>query len=302
MNKKQLLSDLRITLSGKMRRSAFWLQTLMLIGLTLLVLIIWFLLSMSKLENAFSYMMPFGKLRPKDIFTGWQTWVLGIYGVWLLVLTFCMQVRRMHDVGKSALLPALWWALSVGGVFVCVNSDRDSGMIAVGGLMIMVAGIVAIILLINTLRGSKVVEGEQLAAPLPSATWGVALAPWALSALLYLFCVSNWVEFFQGCDCLPDDEAKAIAHFTKAAEKGHKVSKTMLLINATSQRDPEALPKVRQLAEDGGALWQFMLSGMYKRGYPGLEQNEEEALKWLMKSAQQGFEPAVEVLKSREGN
>lgn len=301
MNTKQLL-DLRISLSGKMSRSAFWMQTLMLTGLTLLVLVIWALLVTGKLSSVFMDIMntsgDFGHSSPEDILGGWQTWALGIYGVWLLVTAFCMQVRRMRDVGRGVLLPVLWWVLSVGGIAVCVGFSGNESMITVGGFMIIAAGIVGLILLVFTLLGSKVVEGEEAAPPVPAAAWGLALVPCALGMLLYVTCVSNWVEFFKGSSILGQDEAAAMVHINRAAESGNKIAKYMLLVNAAMKGDPEALPEVRKLAESGQAFWQFMLSGMYAGGYPGLEQNRDEALIWLKKSADQGCQPAIEQLKT----
>ena len=96
--------DLRISLSGKMNRSAFWLQSLMLAGLTLFVLVIWVLLVAGKLSSMFmDTLNTLGDFdySPGEIFGGWQTWALGIYGVWLLVTVFCMQVRRMRDIGRG---------------------------------------------------------------------------------------------------------------------------------------------------------------------------------------------------------
>ena len=166
--------------------------------------------------------------------------------------------------------------------------------------MIIAAVIVGLILLVFTLLGSKTVEGEEAAPVPPAAAWGVALAPWALGVLLYLICVSSWVDFFKGCSALKQDEATALVHINRAAESGNKVAKFMMLMNAVQKGDPEALPEVRKLAESGQALAQFLLSGMYAGGYPGLEQNRDEALMWLKKAADQGCQPAIEQLKALE--
>lgn len=274
----------------------------MLTGLTLLVLSVWALLSMSKFSDMCFAAGCADHVSPAAIFGGWQTWLLGIYGVWLMVIMLGMQVRRMRDVGKSTLLPVLWLGLYVGGVFAgMLASDGESTMGVIGGLMIFSAIIIGIILLIHTLRSSKVVEGEE-AAPAPhAAAWGVALVPWILGALLYATCVSSWVEFAKGGIAMDhQDEAAALAHFKRAAEKGNKIAKFMLLTNAVQQQDPEALPEVRQLAEAGNAPAQYLLSCMYADGYPGLNPNEDEAITWLKKSAEQGFNPAVEKLQSLE--
>lgn len=301
MNIKQLI-DLRITFSGRMSRSAFWMHTLMLIGLTILVLSVWTLLSVGKFTDVCYTSGDIDHLSPGDVFGGWQTWLLGIYSVWLMVIMFGMQVRRMRDVGKSALLPVLWWVLYVGGMFACIMGfDGESAMSIIGALMIIAAIIIGVILLIHTLRSSKAVEGME-AAPAPHvAAWGVALVPWILGVLLYVTCVSSWVEFVNGCIASgQQDNAAALVHFNRAAAKGHKIAKFMLLVNAAQQQDPEALPEVRQLAESGDAPAQFLFSSMYVNGYPGLEANSDEAIKWLKKSADQGFDPAVKQLQSLE--
>lgn len=304
MNTKQLI-DLRLSIFGKMRRSAFWMQSLMLTGLTLLVLIIWGLLLTGKFSDnlltIFNTTGNFDHISAGDIFGGWPTWALGIYGVWLLVTVFCMQMRRMRDVGMGVLLPVLWWVLSVGGIAVCIAFSESDSMKTVGGLMVVAAVIVGVILLVFTLLDSKVVEGEEAAPSLPAVAWGLALVPWGLGVLLYFICVSSWVDFFKGCIVADEDEATALVHLNRAAESGIKVAKYMVLANAVPKEDPEALPEVRQLAESGQAFWQYMLSGMYFGGYPGLEQNRDEALIWLKKAADQGFKPAIEQLQSLEG-
>ena len=298
MNTKQLV-DLRISLSGKMRRSAFWMQTLMLTGLTLLVLVIWALLVVGKFSGIFmdsvNIMCDFD-YSPGDVFGGWQTWALGIYGVWLLVIVFCMQVPRMRDVGRGVLLPGLWWVLSVGGMAMCFSENES--MMTVGGLMIIAAGIVGLILLVFTLLGSKVVEGEDAVPSVPAAAWGVALAPWGLGVLLYFIFVSSWVDLFKGFSLVEQDKATALVHINRAAERGNTIAKYMMLTNSVRKEKPEALPEVRKLAESGMAFAQFLLAGMYANGYPGLEQNRDEALIWLKKAADQGHKLASEQLKT----
>lgn len=297
MNIKQI-ADFKLSPSGKMSRSAFWVQSLLLIGLTLLVLLIWALLLTNQFMDVNFLASKADQITPGDIFGGWPTWVLGIYGVWLLVTVFCMQVRRMHDVGKSALLPALWWVLYIGGILCALTAESESAMITLGGLMIIISFIIGLIVLIYTLLGSKVVEGEEAAPSASAASLGLALVPWVLSALLYFTSVSSWVELAKAFDA--QDEATALVHFNRAAESGNKVAKIMLLSQAVQKGDPDALPAVRELAESGNAFAQFLLSGMYAGGYPGLEQNTDESRKWLNKSAGQGFQPAIDQLKSLE--
>lgn len=298
------IMDLRLTPSGKISRGLFWSQNLLLAGLTLLVLMIWALVSA---EN-FSYLgFTLGYIDDtneeavlKGIFLGWHTWVLAAYGVWLLATSFCMQVRRMHDVGKGAVLPAVWWVLFACSVYFTKACSTDESQAGTAGIFIIFTGIVGLVMLIYTLLGSKAAEGEEAAAPASPGALGVALAPWVLSACLYFICIDSWVEFFAGIFCEEENPALAQEHFTRSAESGNKMAKLGLLANAVTEQDPNVLPEVRRLAESGQAFAQFLLSGMYSYGYPGVEQNENEALIWLKKSADQGFKPAIDRLRQQQ--
>ena len=274
----------------------------MLAGLTLLVLIIWGILSVGKFTdeylNVFNTTGNFDQITPEEILGGWQTWGLGAYGVWLLVTVFCMLVRRIRDVGRGVLLPLLWVVFFAGSLCLCImTSSENESIKAIGGLMIIATVIVGLVLLVFTLLGSKVVEGEEAGPSLPAEAWGVALVPWGLSVLLYFICVSSWVDLIKGCLYLEESETTALVHIKRAAESGNEVAKCMVLVDAVRKRDPEALPEVRQLAESGCAYWQSILSDMYSDGYPGLELNMDESLKWLKKAADQGNMKAIEKLQ-----
>ena len=91
MNTKQLL-DLRISLSGKTSRSAFWYTTLLHVVILLVLL---YILGATHDGN--------------DSDIDLTTFYL-INAYLILVPTFytTMLVRRMHDIGKTAILPMCW--------------------------------------------------------------------------------------------------------------------------------------------------------------------------------------------------
>ena len=60
-----------------------------------------------------------------------------------------------------------------------------------------------------------------------------------------------------------------------------------------------ALQKWLPLAEQGGAMAQAMIGSMYDEGM-GVPKNDAEAVKWLIKAAEQGHENAKRHLKYLE--
>ena len=69
--------------------------------------------------------------------------------------------------------------------------------------------------------------------------------------------------------------------------------------SAGIQKDiPKAAQWIKKSAENGDSVGQYILASMYIRG-DGFEKSSEEGLKWLRKSADQGFEAAIKDLKAR---
>lgn len=88
---------------------------------------------------------------------------------------------------------------------------------------------------------------------------------------------------------IPPDGTKAKTWLEKAAEQGHELAQELLAkIEATIER-------IREAAERGAPEAQMNLSACLWKG-DGVEQNREEAKKWLRKAAEQGHEEAQETL------
>lgn len=88
----------------------------------------------------------------------------------------------------------------------------------------------------------------------------------------------------------------------KAAEKGINSSQTLLAeiyyygYIAGEPNFPAAYHYYRKAATKGHAHAQFMLFHMLWLGQ-GTEKNRETAMKWLVRSSDQGYEKAIEILK-----
>jgi hypothetical protein len=59
-----------------------------------------------------------------------------------------------------------------------------------------------------------------------------------------------------------------------------------LVSQASAQTDAE---RIRPLAEQGQAKWQYFLGTCYEAGIGGVSRDDAEALKWLRKAAEQGY-------------
>ena len=86
--------DLRISLSGKTSRRAFWLTTLLHV-----VILLVFLCSLGSGhgENDNDINLP-------------TFYLINAYFILMPTFYTTMMVRRMHDIGKTALLPICWLA------------------------------------------------------------------------------------------------------------------------------------------------------------------------------------------------
>jgi TPR repeat protein len=62
---------------------------------------------------------------------------------------------------------------------------------------------------------------------------------------------------------------------------------------AMAQTLQDAAAKIRPLAEQGEAKWQYFLGTCYESGIGGVERDYAEALKWLRKAAEQGYGDAL---------
>jgi TPR repeat protein len=58
---------------------------------------------------------------------------------------------------------------------------------------------------------------------------------------------------------------------------------------AVAQTLLDAAEKIRPLAEQGDAKWQYFLGSCYENGIGGVSRDYAEALKWLRKAAEQGY-------------
>ena len=101
--------------NGRARRSEFWLwysiNLLIAIIFAIIVYIIFLIIPFS--EN------------DKKIFAMIIIIIAGIYGILILIPSLSVQVRRLHDIGRSG-----WWCLliilQIGGAILLVMSLKDS--------------------------------------------------------------------------------------------------------------------------------------------------------------------------------
>lgn len=75
-----------------------------------------------------------------------------------------------------------------------------------------------------------------------------------------------------------------------------RYEQALTLIYGKEKNEQEALKLIKDLARNGHAEAQMMLSKVYDTGSLGEEKNPKEALKWLLKSAKQGFARAQYLL------
>lgn len=100
----------------------------------------------------------------------------------------------------------------------------------------------------------------------------------------------------------PIDEKAAIFWFTQAAKQGFtgaqsELGSRLVLGKGTERNWAEALNWSLKAAYKGDALAQMVCGLIYLKGYPGQAANKQEGIDWLTKSAAQGNETAVALLK-----
>jgi len=100
----------------------------------------------------------------------------------------------------------------------------------------------------------------------------------------------------------------AIRYWEWAAERGHGLSQyslSMLLIKlgrCESEREKKKIVTLlEESAETGLDLAQHELATIYKQGYFGVEKNEETAIFWYSKAAEQGYKRSIENLMRYQG-
>ena len=91
---------------------------------------------------------------------------------------------------------------------------------------------------------------------------------------------------------VPQDNAKAVVWYRKAADQGHALAQFMLGIvyargKGVPQDNAKAVVWYRKAADQGHALAQFMLGIVYARG-KGVPQDNAKAVVWYRKAADQG--------------
>lgn len=104
-----------------------------------------------------------------------------------------------------------------------------------------------------------------------------------------------------GAEGLEKDDAKAVHWCEIAARSGAPNSMTLYAEKlymgiGTAVDYPAALRLYEKAAEKGHVHAQYISSIFYFRGY-GTEPNPEIGMYWLLKAAQQGYEPALLVLE-----
>ena len=104
------------------------------------------------------------------------------------------------------------------------------------------------------------------------------------------------VKYFDG-DGVPEDQAKAVELWRKAAESGHAESLFYLGscyfdgVGGVPENKEEAVKLWLKSAQKGYAMAQYNLGNSYIHG-DGVPEDKEEAVKWWLKAAQQGCEMA----------
>ena len=101
---------------------------------------------------------------------------------------------------------------------------------------------------------------------------------------------------------VPKDEKAAIFWFTLAAKQGYtgaqsELGSRLVLGKGAERNWAEALNWSLKAAYKGDAVAQMVCGLIYLKGYPGQAANKQEGIDWLTKSAAQGNETAVELLK-----
>lgn len=109
------------------------------------------------------------------------------------------------------------------------------------------------------------------------------------------------VAFANGAG-VPKDERMAVYWFTLAAKQGFtgaqaELGSRLVLGKGTDRNWAEALSWSLKAAYKGNAMAQMVCGLIYLKGYPGQAANKQEGIDWLTKSAAQGNETAVELLK-----
>ncbi len=111
------------------------------------------------------------------------------------------------------------------------------------------------------------------------------------------------VNYFEGGETYPRDDAQAVGWFRKAAEQGHPGGQFhlgfMTLTGKGVAQDPDfAARMVRKAAEQGHADAQYFLARLHDTGR-GVPRDKAASFKWLRRAAEQGHSLAQFLLGFR---
>ena len=95
-------------------------------------------------------------------------------------------------------------------------------------------------------------------------------------------------------DGVPEDDAKAVEWFSRAAEQGDPAAQNNLGRmyadgEGVPEDDPKAVEWYSKAAEQGNATAQYSLASMYANGH-GVPENDVQAFVWFDRAARQGHE------------
>ena len=107
-------------------------------------------------------------------------------------------------------------------------------------------------------------------------------------------------EFGEG---VPADQEQAVEWYQKSAKHGYwggrlNLARKQLSGQGIRQDLQTAMHEIKQLAEHGNPNAQILLTAIYSSALPdfGVEKNDEEAFKWTVMAAEQGFDKAEGLL------
>jgi TPR repeat protein len=103
---------------------------------------------------------------------------------------------------------------------------------------------------------------------------------------------------------VPKDPAQGMSWLRKAAQSGFARSQSFLGLLLTEQGPSgwdEAFSWLHKAAEQGDPDAQFNLASAYWTGR-GCQVDKTKSVEWYQKAADQGFEPALQVLKTVQGS